>query len=234
MYKHATPVERTRGETVEPTRHAPPPVERSAPGPTQGRIPGATQEAAQAPEPPAAPDPIQTDVDALVDRELTPGERMYAHAAAPGDADRHLGSVFDPLATTAREAGNTEDQAALDEGRKVAGELLQEFGVRGDEAREIVGALSKHHESFMRDGEIDGDTVERVNASCMADLRQTWGRDTDAMIALAQRTAKQAMAKAPWLKDLIENSSAGSDPTVVKHFAELGLRQARRQRRAGK
>lgn len=233
MYAQATTV--TKGPSA-PTA-TPTPVADTTPQPTQGRAPGAAQASetdVRNPPTPAPPAPSAAEIDRaiaeLVERPLSDGEQMASQAVQAGDPTRHLGAAFDALETEARTAGNAEDAAALAEGRQVAAQLMAEFEVRQDEARQLVGALSKHHATYMDQGEIDADTVERVNADALTKLRAEWGRDFDARLALARRAAAAAMAKAPWLDELIRNTAAGSDPALIRHFADIGLRQARKAR----
>ena len=246
MYASAETVTRVRGAPVAPTRPAEPKRD-TTPMPTDGRAPAAAQATtamgqrmfthAEAPDRApssldvAGPKERQATIDEILDRPESEGDRVAAAAEDPMDPTRHLGSAFDALEQTARAAGNEADAAALAEGRKLAGELLAEYGVKATDARELVGTLSTHHQKYMEAGEIDAATVTRVNADAMATLREAWGRDFNANLQMAREAARQAMKRAPWLDDLLRNSAAGSDPAVIRHFAQIGMRQRRAARR---
>lgn len=212
MYASATKVERPHN--ITPPSAAPVPD-------------SATASADPAPEAPS--------LDSLVDREPTQAERMLEQAAvvpdSPSGYDRALGAGFDAIEQAARESSDPEEIKALAEGRKVAGELLSEFGVRGDEAREITGTLSEWHGKLASGYQMSDDVLDDSGNRAETELRGEWGKDYNARVTLARRTAAEAMKRAPWLRDLIERTPAGNDPKLIRHFAELGLRNARKARR---
>lgn len=234
MYAQATTV--TKGPSA-PTA-TPTPVADTTPQPTQGRAPGAAQASetdVRNPPTPAPPAPSAAEIDLaiaeLVERPLSDGEQVACQAVQAGDPTRHLGAAFDALETDARAAGNAEDAVALAEGRQVAAQLMTELDVPQDAAREITSALAEAHAAWMRDGDATDEVIAHTRASAEEQLRQEWGKDFPARIELARRTYRQAVARAPWLAPLIADTTAGNDPRLIRHFAELGLRQARKARR---
>lgn len=164
----------------------------------------------------------------LVAREVPIEERMeeaaairpetpegYAHTIDPG---------FDALEQIARDEHNAADIAALAEGRQAAQALLHELAVPTRQAKDVVAALSGWHTRELTD-----EQVEDLGDRAVAELRAEWGKDYDAKLAIAKRTASEATRRAPWLQDLWR-TGAGNDPALIRHFAQIGLRNARRAR----
>lgn len=168
----------------------------------------------------------------LLDREQSLGDRMAESGAVqPDSPDGYAGALapgFDALQQEARETRNEADIAALAEGRKVAAELMHAMAVPTQQAKEVVGALSAWHGRELTD-----EQVEALGDRAVAELRAEWGKDFPAKVRMAQRAAAEATRKAPWLRDLWR-TGAGNDPALIRHFAEIGLRNARKARRARK
>ncbi|MFT3756661.1 MAG: hypothetical protein QM769_12085 [Pseudoxanthomonas sp.] len=109
---------------------------------------------------------------------------------------------------------------------------MAELRVPKQEAHEIAQVLANHSEAYGAGkwDEVTDDDLDAGRDQVERQLRAEWGKDYTARIALAQRVARQAAKRAPWLGDLIKGP-AGNDTKLVKHFAEIGLRQARRARK---
>jgi hypothetical protein len=236
MYSQATQVNRgVRGASLQ--QPAAPVLSPAAPQePVQAaQTPPAPAPAPVAPAEPVAPPAhdsadITAQVEALVSRPLSDGEAMSEQAMQPIDPVRHIAPTFDQLELQARETNNTDDQAALAEGRVAVTELLAEFAVPGEAARELVSTLTEANSRWMTGELPDDETFERQRQQGVEALRQEWGSEFNARCALATQAYRQALVKAPWLANLVEEVGAGNDPRLVKHFAEIGLRNARRAR----
>ena len=170
-----------------------------------------------------------TTVDDLVGREQSMADRMFAdgatHPDSPQGYDHTLGEAFDALSQDARYDDNEEDAAAVAEGRRETAALLHELQVPKGEAGQLVRTLRDWHGKAPK----DQDALWDSKATTIDTLTKEWGKDATARVELAQRTAREACKRLPWLADLLA-SGAGNDPKLIKQFAEIGLRQARRQR----
>lgn len=175
----------------------------------------------------------QLSVDELVNQDQTLAQRLYGDGSmrpdSPEGYDSTLaGGAFDRLEQQARVEANQEDVQALAEGRKGAAAVMHEFGVPKEEAGEIVRELGSWHQRAPLSE--DANWGRKVKA--LGELEKEWGRETHARIELAKRTAAEACKRMPWLADLLK-AGAGNDPKLIKRFAEIGLRQARRASKVG-
>src|SRR5690606_31611614 len=129
-----------------------------------------------------------------------------------------------PLGVDANEA----DRQALRDGQRVVSELLIEMAVPKSEAREIASVLGDAHSRLTQTGEATPETIESSRDAAEEALRKEWGQEYDARVVLARRAYRQAVAKAPWLEGLVANTTAGNNAALIRHFAEIGLRNGRR------
>ena len=179
--------------------------------------------AAPAPVPAVAPG--QMTVEQLVGQELSLGDRMAEQAQViPDGAEGYNPALQAPFSAVA--AAFPADQAALDAGQRDAAEVLAGWRVPTRQATEIVRLLGGWHS---REPLAD-DALEIGRERTEAALRQEWGASYQSRMELAQRAAREACQRLPWLGDLIADG-AGNDVELVKHFAQIGLRSARRARR---
>lgn len=181
-------------------------------------------------DPVAAVPTINQQVDELVGRELSLAERLHGAGQGFTDttaAESAIGMKFEPLMADADDA----DRAALREGHKAAAAALVDFGVGASDANEIAGTLSRWDERVQADRLPDLDTLHQQRDSGLDTLRQEWGEDFDAKLELARRTCHEAEKRMPWLAGLID-AGAGNDLDLIRRMADLGLRQARKARRA--
>lgn len=166
----------------------------------------------------------------LLDREQPIEDRMAEAGAVqleePAGYEAVLSPGFDALEQEARATHNAEDIKALAEGRKVAAELMHALAVPTQQAKEVVSAMSA-----WRGRELTEEQVEDLGERTVAELRAEWGKDYEAKLRMAQRAATEATRQAPWLAELWR-TGAGNDPALVRHFAGVGLRAARKARRA--
>lgn len=187
---------------------------------------------AKSEDPEAAPEPAPVSVDELVQREPTAGEAFYTqHGGSetpPETYNAMLAERFDGLEYRARHDGNEADSQALSEGRREAAALMHELQVTKPEAQELTRTLG----NWMHKPALDEDANWDNKLTTLGALEKEWGRDTQARIRLAQRTAAEACKRMPWLADLLE-SGAGNDIKLIKHFAEIGLRKARKASKVG-
>lgn len=171
----------------------------------------------------------QVSVDDLVDAEQDVAERLYAQGGAvpdePGGYQHALGERFDDLEHDARHDAREEDIASLAAGRAETAAMLHELQVPTGEAAELTRTLG----DWFAKAPMDEDANWEAKAQTIDQLEAEWGQEAQARVALAQRTSAEACKRLPWLGDLLR-SGAGNDPKLIKAFAEIGLRQARRQR----
>lgn len=200
----------------------------------EGAAPANAQTVSQ---PPAAPTTAELDaaVDELVGRELTPAERLYPEGTGPTfDTLQAADGALDVRFAALQHDADEEDAIALTDGRRAAAELMVELQVPKAAANEIAAALDEAQYRWMAGSLPDDETFNRQRDTCERTLRAEWGKDYGPRLALAQRTYRQALAKAPWLENLVEEVGPGNNAALVKHFASIGLANARRARRASK
>jgi hypothetical protein len=182
---------------------------------------------------PAPPAIEAVTVDELVAQDLPQGGALYADGgerpADPAGYDSKLGDGFNALEYEARYDGNAEHVQALADGRRDTAAVLHELQVPIEQAGELTRSLTEWHQREPQ----DEDTLQARQDDTRAQLQQLWGRETEARIALAQKTAIEACKRLPWLAPLLAKG-AGNDPALIKRFAEIGLRQARRNFQSGK
>lgn len=214
----------TAPETDSPAPQAPP---TAAPAPEPPKPPVAAQEPRQA-------QPSVT-VDDLVHAELDHGERIYSMGgqvledAAQYDG-RILAGTFEPLEGQARVSNETADAEALAEGRRQTAALLHEWSVPVHEAQGIASELRDWHERLVKGSVPDAEQVEQDRERTTALLHREWGSRCAANLALARQAYESAARRMPWLRDLME-AGAGNSPQILRHFAAIGLRNARRAAR---
>lgn len=170
-------------------------------------------------------------IEALLSAQ-TPAELLFdggqGHVSI-GAASDSLAGQFDGL----MQSVDSDDRVLLIEGRAAAAELLLELQVPVSASREIASTLGEWSARLHAGTGHDEETLARNVESSLATLRTDWGSDFDAKLALARRAFEHAAQKAPWLRDVVE-AGAGNDAKLIKHFADIGLRQAKRTRRANK
>lgn len=187
---------------------------------------------ADAVDEPQAPGDAPLTVDELVSQEQTLAQRLYGDGSARPDTPEGyvsmLGETFGTLEHQARYDGNEEDTAALAAGKRETAALMHELQVPRNEARELTQALGDWHQRAPLSEDANWDRKVKT----LGELEKEWGRETHARIELAKRTAAEACKRMPWLADLLK-AGAGNDPKLIKRFAEIGLRQARRASKVG-
>lgn len=180
---------------------------------------------------PASPTvPSAVTVDELIAREQDAAESLYAAGGpvpeSPEGYNGELGGAFDRLEFQARYDQDEADIAALAEGREQSAALLHELAVPAQEAGEITRTLGEWHG---REALPEGELLD-AKGRAIDQLEREWGPEAAARIELAQRTARDACKRMPWLSDLLARG-AGNDPGLIRTFASIGLRNARRSRR---
>ena len=174
--------------------------------------------------PPISPDQPddQISVERLIDRPASVGERAYGEAQAPESPEGYAKSLsaFDTIEV------QPEESEALAAGRAEAAAALCDMRVPPREAEELSSCLTGWHAKEAMSLDQLYDAQERS----MAILEREWGMEAKARIALAQRAADEACKRLPWLRGLLQDG-AGNDPAVIRRFAEIGLRNARRAKR---
>lgn len=164
--------------------------------------------------------PPERTRDAIAEELYADGGQLHD---APAGYTPTLSSTFDPLLYQARYDHNDEAVAALTDGQRVAGELLHELRVPTHEAQQLSSDLGRWHAREP----LDDDEIEQRGHDAMEALHKAWGSNFEANLAHARSAAARAMEKAPWLRDLMEKG-AGNDAELIKQFAAIGKRQAKR------
>lgn len=170
----------------------------------------------------------QATLDELIALEpQSLAESMYADqdAAEGTDYRNTLGRGFDALEQAASRENHEEDIAALAEGRVASAALLGEWRVQPATASEMVQTLAE----WQQRQPLELEEIDANREETLIGLRAEWGRHYDANLRLAQQTAREACQRLPWLAALLADG-AGNDPKLVKHFAQIGLRNARRRK----
>lgn len=142
-----------------------------------------------------------------------------------GGYDQSIQYLFDEVDREALYQGDKEGHQAVLAGLAESKQVLHEWGVPGEHAREIGISLSA-----WRSRELTDDQVEDMGARTSARLQKEWGSSFRTNLAAAQTAYKAAAERLPWLKDLMARG-AGNDPELIRHFARIGLRQARKAAR---
>lgn len=205
---------------------------------TNSISPATKDEAQSVPMPPRTEDapqnavqevPVESAIEALLDSQ-TAADLIFdggpGHVSI-GAASDSLAGQFDGLMQNV----DSDDRVLLIEGRAAAAELLLELQVPVQASREIASTLGEWSARLHAGTGHDEETLARNVESSLATLRADWGNDFDAKLALARRAFEHAAKKAPWLRDVVE-AGAGNDAKLIKHFADIGLRQAKRTRKA--
>lgn len=185
-------------------------------------------------------EPSQPDVtvDELVAQPLTDADRMYpdgGHALeSAADYDQQtLSEPFDTLQMQARYDGNEEEAAILAEGRQQAAEVLHGMAVPSEAAREIAGELESWNARWIK-GDLPGlDEMDSTRQKTEAALRREWGPKYNANVQLARQAYQEAAKQLPWLRNLVEDAGAGNSAALLRHFATIGLNNARNRRGSG-
>lgn len=185
------------------------------------------------------PAPEQFSVEQLLAEPQSVADAIYPEGGRPLDsADDYsrqaLSEGFDAIQTQARHDQNAEETAALDAGRQEAAALLHEWAVPSEAARGIALELDGFNRRWINgdlptDDELDSSRQKTENA-----LRKEWGPKYDANVELARQTYKEAAKRLPWLRNLVEDTGAGNSPMLIRHFATVGLKNARNRRGTGK
>lgn len=177
-------------------------------------------------------------VEELVAQPLTDADRMYpesGHALeSAGDYDQQtLSEPFDTLQMQARYDGNEEEAAILAEGRQQAAEVLHGMAVPSEAAREIAGELESWNARWIK-GDLPGlDEMDSTRQKTEAALRREWGPKYNANVQLARQAYQDAAKQLPWLRNLVEDAGAGNIAALLRHFATIGLNNARNRRASG-
>ena len=144
----------------------------------------------------------------------------------PSGYDAPLAGAFDGIEHDARWDGNEDEIAACMTGRRDAAAALHDMRIPAHEATLLASTFREWH---LRD-DAGEDAKHNAADAVFEQLEREWGRETGARIQLAQRTATEAAKRLAWLADLL-NKGAGNDPRLIKTFADIGLRNARRAKR---
>lgn len=154
-------------------------------------------------------------------------ERLYPEDGTPpegGDYGPLVNDAFDTLERQERQAPelSEENLVALREGRQQVQATLQEFGVGAPGAKELSGTFARYRELPMSD-----EALAVANVRCVQELQEAWGSKYAQNLAFAKAAYQEASKRIPWLAAEGENG-AGSDPRVIKQFAAIGRRLAKR------
>lgn len=177
-------------------------------------------------------------VDELVAQPLTDADRMYpdgGHALeSAADYDQQtLSEPFDTLQMQARFDGNEEEAAILAEGRQQAAAVLHGMAVPSEAAREIAGELESWNARWIKGDLPDLDEMDSTRQKTEAALRREWGPKYNANVQLARQAYQEAAKQLPWLRNLVEDAGAGNSAALLRHFATIGLNNARNRRGSG-
>lgn len=142
---------------------------------------------------------------------------------AAASYDPALSTGFDALEYQARFDGNAEDTAALREGRKESESILREWGASDVEAKGLAASFSE----YATREPLSDEAVDQANQRTEATLRAEWGDSYAENLTAARSAYQAACARLWWLPELIERGP-GSQVDVVRHFASLGKRRARK------
>ena len=179
--------------------------------------------------PAEADSPEQRSVDDLVNEVESLAGRMYGNQTTVETAvydAKALNQAFNGLQQHYREMESQHDVAALAEGRAQTAVLLAEMAVPVEVAHDISSGLSTWHGREP----LDDMQVAEYRSKTETTLKAEWGPKYEANIKLAQAAGAEAMKRLPWLRDLFE-TGAGNDPKIIRHFARIGLKNARRAKR---
>lgn len=185
-------------------------------------------------EPTKATPPAQPDGDMTIEELVASGDplanAMYADGGqvpdTPSGYDAPLAAAFDGIEHEARWNGDKDEITACMTGRRDAAAALHDMRIPAHEAAQLSAAFREWH---LRD-DAGEDARHRAADATFEQLEREWGRETGARIQLAQRTAAEAAKRLPWLAALLDKG-AGNDPRLIKTFADIGLRNARRTKR---
>jgi|GEM_PF-5795440 len=177
-------------------------------------------------------------VDELVAQPLTDADRMYPeggrHLESAAEYDQQtLSEPFDTLQMQARYDGNEEETAILAEGRQQAAEVLHGMAVPSEAARGIAGELESWNVRWIKGDLPDLDEMDSTRQKTEAGLRKEWGAKYNANVQLARQAYQEAAKQLPWLRNLVEDAGAGNSAALLRHFATIGLNNARNRRGSG-
>lgn len=184
-------------------------------------------------------DPPQLSVQQVVTEQQSAEAALYPEGGQPLDSAETysreaLGEGFDGVLAQARHDQDAAEETALAEGREQASALMAEWQVPGETARGIALELDGFNQRWIKgdlptDEELDSSRQKTENA-----LRKEWGSRYDANVELARRTYKEASKRLPWLTNLVEETGAGNSPELIRHFATVGLKNARNRPVSGR
>jgi hypothetical protein len=69
--------------------------------------------------------------------------------------------------------------------------------------------------------------ITTSEADAMAELRRTWGRQTDAKIALARGAIAEMQARYPGTVEALNRTGLGNDPAFIRKIAARASRRGR-------
>lgn len=187
----------------------------------------------------SAPARPVTTAEEMVAEPTGDADRMYPEGGHPLDSAEAYSSTalsepFDALSTNARHDGDADEAAILAEGRQQAAALLHEMAVPSETASGIARELDTWNTRWIK-GELADDAELTLSRKSAEDtLREEWGSKYAARIELAQQAYKEASKRLPWLRNLVEECGAGNSAALIRHFATVGLNNARNRRVSGK
>lgn len=186
-----------------------------------------------------AAEPPQLSVQQVVTEQQSAADSMYPEGGQPLDSAEAysreaLGEGFDGVLTQARHDQDATEEAALAEGREQASAILAEWQVPGETARGIALELDGFNQRWIKGDLPSDEELESSRQKGEDALRKEWGPRYDANVELARRTYKEASKRLPWLTNLVEETGAGNSPELIRHFATVGLKNARNSPGSGR
>ncbi|PZO66273.1 MAG: hypothetical protein DI635_01280 [Pseudoxanthomonas suwonensis] len=185
------------------------------------------------------PAPPQLSVQQVVSEQQSAADSMYPEGGQPLDtaeaySREALGEGFDGVLTQARHDQDVAEEAALAEGREQASALLAEWQVPGETARGIALELDGFNQRWIKGDLPTDEALEAGREKTENTLRKEWGPKYDANVELARQAYKDAAKRLPWLTNLVEDTGAGNSPALIRHFATVGLKNARNRQGSGR
>ncbi len=183
-------------------------------------------------------EPPQLSVQQVVTEQQSAEAALYPEGGQPLDSAEAysrdaLRDGFDGVLTQARHDQDTAEEAQLAEGREQAAALMDEWKVPSETACDIARELDTFNRSWMK-GELPTDKdLASTRQKGEALLRKEWGAKYEANVQLARQAYQEAAKRLPWLRNLVEDTGAGNSSALIRHFATVGLKNARNRHGAG-
>lgn len=131
-----------------------------------------------------------------------------------------VASVADSFAQAYRMNGDTLSAEEAGAASKAAMSAFSELQV----PQPVAAELSRIYQDYDRHP-ISPERMEAKNAETFDELRRSWGRNWEAKIDVARKAVQELERRVPGTMAELERTGMGSDPRVIKHFAEVGRRR---------